>query len=371
MSWLRNHLRHYTVPGIKAIIDAHKKKGVPIKKAVHSYGSSYGYGFNQDSSDAQVSVTADMIGPPIGMRSSKDAVCSEAGYVLAALESFGVINDLEPETIQAIKTLKTEFFITNSRYELTNSSKTDVSKEDQIHNIIKKSFYSLRRIVEKDPLRRLVLTGRDVWLWEVMARKKNVPTIFDPRVSRKVASNIQFDALVKTWHIDSSTIIFDTGFAGSIYDAICRSASKVQNKDIKGINLMLSTNCKDADGTSQQLYPNHKNARAKALAIEYLPKYQKSGTVKDGQIVQYLADLDEFVKAAALTIWFWHHESPKWIDQGGTRCKGPSCPGCKCCKLWRKDVDKEASVIDEQPTLKWPTLKWLEKMSYWAKKEAL
>ena len=61
----------------------------------------------------------------------------------------------------------------------------------------------------------------------------------------------------------------------------------------------------------RQIFRTHTGSRAKALAFEYLAKYQCSGKSRDGQPYQELASLEEFIKAALLTIWLWYHVSPQ------------------------------------------------------------
>ena len=191
-----------------------------------------------------------------------------------------------------------------------------------LHTIVKNSLKSLRRILKK-PGRRLLLPGRDVWLWSVLAHKMNIPHMFDARISRLVArDHVVLKEIADGWRLTQNTIVFDTGFAGSIYNHICQATGK------KPINLMLSTL-----RSGEQLWPTHKGARGKALTIEKLPKYQKTGTLRDGRATQWLANLEEYIQAAILTIWFWYHESPAWIPQGD-RCKVIGCR-CKSCNLWR------------------------------------
>lgn len=302
------------MPGVKLLVDS----GAKIEASKYSHLDDY---------STRLSLQDGKFGGPISLRPSKECTVPEAGYLWTAIQSFG-LKLPEPE-IQALKTLKIGHLLDEkcSRYKVG-----EVSQEDVIHSIVKNSFKTLRRILENDTRKRLILPGRDVWLWEVMARKKNVPTLFDARVSRLLKDHASFKQVVEGWKIDQHTIIFDTGFAGSIYEAICRAAG------VRCHSLMLSTERVNGQGQKEQLYPNHKGSRSKALAIEYLPKYQCSGTIRDGAPVQYLAPLLEFIRTAILTIWFWHHQSPKWVDQGKPKCKASECPGCRSCALWRKGV---------------------------------
>ncbi len=290
MSWIHNHTRHYIVPGLFAIAAAHRKLN-PDQR----------FWSMQDVNVVDRPRTVRNIRPARGPKTK------ELGMIWAALTSIGYDQYLS-------STMKHDLWMMPS------------PAEEKTHTIVKNSFRALRRILRKNPRRKLILPGRDVWLWSVMCHKKGIDHIFDPRISRMVArDSVALKRIVNMWKLNKHTIIFDTGFAGSIYERICAVSKQ------RCINLMLSTG---RDG--EQIFPNHKGARGKALGIEYLPKYQKTGTVRREAAVQWLAPIDGFLRAAILTIWFWYHESPAWINQGGERCRVVDCY-CRSCKLW-KDV---------------------------------
>jgi len=72
-----------------------------------------------------------------------------------------------------------------------------------------------------------------------------------------------------------------------------------------------------------QLFPQRKKARNEALDTEYLPKYFKSGLIKDGEVKQFLSEPQEIVLAAILTSDIWrgvkHGRNAKGkISKGGT-----------------------------------------------------
>jgi hypothetical protein len=114
---------------------------------------------------------------------------------------------------------------------------------------------------------------------------------------------------MSNWPIDlDRSLVFDTGFSGTIWAAICRVSQKSPQL------LLLSG--------KNQIFPKHSGSRQKALAIEYMPKYWQSGRVEDDAPAQYLSRLDEFVKAAILTIWLWHHVSPRRVHK--RRVTGPN-----------------------------------------------
>jgi hypothetical protein len=115
--------------------------------------------------------------------------------------------------------------------------------------------------------------------------------------------------IMREWGSLEDALVFDTGFAGSIHRALCRASGMELG------NLMLSTSLTNPDGKSCQIFPSHQGARAKALSIEYLPKYYRTGTVRDGEPVQFLSDLGEFLRAALLTVWIWKYKSSRFIPR--------------------------------------------------------
>jgi hypothetical protein len=185
-----------------------------------------------------------------------------------------------------------------------------VEGADVLHSFVLNSVKTLKRRTHKQAT--VVYPGRDVWCWEVLSRKLGQPSIFDSRVSRDVAGHEEAlkkamaDWAVPDWN---RTILFDSGYAGTVPRAIGKAAG-LQNINV----LMLS-----AMKSEEQIFPSHAKARRKALACEYLAKYQKRSVVRDGAPYQELADLQEFIKAALLTIWLWHHVSParlpSWKDR--------------------------------------------------------
>lgn len=139
----------------------------------------------------------------------------------------------------------------------------------------------------------ILLPGRDVWIFEVLARRENYPTKFIPQCSRLALEYIKIDNA-------EDYFLLDTGFAGSIPKGL-------------GIveNILLSSNMKNP---TTQVFPKRTGARHLALRIEGLPKYWKSGIklVETPCVKQELADLDQFRKAAILTQQVYCDSSPKF-----------------------------------------------------------
>jgi hypothetical protein len=307
MSWLRNHIRCFVVPGLKALA---KARGPLYKPALWSSWLDY-------SPKEEASILASDVRPlNISLRPSKKCKYTEAGLVYSAVCSFfrdvpgpstpgGSINrnSFREQALEILRECDAQHFLPNRSGIVPAGS--NYKAEDVIHSILKSSWRSLKEITQG---KTIILPGRDVWPWEVLARRNNYPTIYDPRISRILCSHKEvLRKICKEWDVDfGEVIIFDTGFAGSIPAAI---------SDVVGTKvrfLMLSSNRRDG---WTQLFPNHRGSRSKVLCIEYFPKYFKTGTVDNGQPVQYLSYPLDFVKTAAFTIWLWYHRSPRFIKQ--------------------------------------------------------
>jgi hypothetical protein len=150
----------------------------------------------------------------------------------------------------------------------------------------------------------ILLAGRDVFVFEVLARREHFPTTFRPDISRHTVSKVKEDY--------SGYFLFDTGFAGSIPKGLSignyTMASSLKNRVSNRGLLKTETN---------QAFPRMKGARSLALKIEYTPKYWKAGYWRDETgISQVFTDPDEFLRAAHLTIEIFTDSSPRLSTLG-------------------------------------------------------
>jgi hypothetical protein len=281
MSFLRNHLRHFVLPGIYTL--------------AHSRGKT---------------ITALDIKPrDKEVRPSTDCKFVEAGMLYAVVSSVlkkgDPVREIALGLCRQIGQAKDAEFV----YEIDKrggikglgEGYNGVEGSDVLHSMLCNSMRRLKRKMRRSG--QLLLPGRDVWSWEVLARKLAVDSTYDPRVSRAVASSpTAIESCINDWKIQnwSDVLFFDTGFSGSIPRAIAGSLG------LTSINMLLLSSYDE----KAQIFRTHTGSRKKALAFEYLAKYFQSGTTRDGKPYQALADLDEFIKAALLTIWLWHHVSP-------------------------------------------------------------
>lgn len=161
--------------------------------------------------------------------------------------------------------------------------------------VIKNTWRSIKKAAKR---RQILLPGRDVFIWEILARRENYPTVFIPECSRLTVNALakQLGPAIR------SCYLFDTGFAGSIPNAL---KSKQFN--------MLSHH--DRLG-KVQIFPRLTFSRGLALKIEKTPKYWSTGRLgPEKEIVQEQSDIFEFARAARLTIEIYKDSSSKFVNK--------------------------------------------------------
>lgn len=163
--------------------------------------------------------------------------------------------------------------------------------------VIKNTWRSVKKAA-KD--KTILLAGRDVFIFEILAKREGYPTVFMPECSRMTARHLKIP------NVDDF-FLFDTGFIGSIPRGL----------GIKDFSLMSYAQNKWADGINPtvQVFPRLTHSRGLALKIEQTPKYWESGRLGiDDEIVQPVSKIAEFVNAARLTISIYKSSSPKFIS---------------------------------------------------------
>ncbi len=315
MNWLETHLREFVFPMLKLYAKQ--------KKDCHTQGSEW-------TNENPVSLGS-LLRTKLGMGAQHDLKCPpreeivpvvseirpgnlgldlpvEAKMLYTALSSYGLIKDVSWHVNAILNPdlnakSPTKWQLAGSR-PLTKIN-LSYSNEDHAHWYLKTCVKSIRTRL-KGSERQVVLLGRDVWMVSVLCHKHGIPHVYDPRISRGVAGSELMKGILPEYNLRKGDILFDTGFAGSIHKAV------TNHSGMELENVMISAHSKD-----NQLFPNSGIARNYALFFEYLPKYFESGTTKDGEVVQYMADFTEFVEAAMGTIWAWHHESPSIMVSDG------------------------------------------------------
>jgi hypothetical protein len=58
----------------------------------------------------------------------------------------------------------------------------------------------------------ILFPGRDTWVWEVLARRENYPTVFRPDISATTCAHVKDDY--------SNYLVLDTGYSGSVPKAL-------------------------------------------------------------------------------------------------------------------------------------------------------
>ena len=240
------------------------------------------------------------------IRPASNCKYEEAGLLFSAVSSMMSKSSKEKEKLLAMCRTLDGTDLTGCRTQELGA-RFDVPPGDVMHSIIWNSLRKLRKLIRRHGA-VLVLPGRDVWAWEVIARQRRLRSIYDSRISRTVADHHPaLRKVIGEWGVPDmdGTLVFDTGFAGSIHRNICQATQK--NPKI----MLLSANESLRD---RQVFPGHTGSRSKALAIEYFPKYLQRATVHGDDPYQAISTIEEFIKTALLTIWLWYHVSPKHIE---------------------------------------------------------
>jgi len=159
-------------------------------------------------------------------------------------------------------------------------------------SVIKNIWRSVKRSCGK---KVLILPGRDVFIFEILARRENFNTIFLPGCSRQSVEYFK-------GRIPHESYIFDTGFVGSI--PRCLGLGETDYKMISAANRSNNT----------QVFKNLSGSRSLALKIEKTPKYWQSGRIIEGKLVLDLNNLEEFKQAALLTIQIYKDSSPAFVE---------------------------------------------------------
>lgn len=200
---------------------------------------------------------------------------------------------------------------------------------------------SIRSMKAKAGGARIILPGRDAFLWHMMLEKIGYPNLYDPRISRAVASlhrkpfpqvgwdqkgsySEEFIKILNSWNLRPDDYIIDTGFMGTIPKAI-NAASNMNlrwsmlsadssvlgysggGKSWSGRKIPIVREEKYKTEYDKQIFPNHKGSRELALKIEGLPKYQESARLSEnGKIIQDASNRVSIMMAALFTIRAWY-----------------------------------------------------------------
>lgn len=322
MTWIEKYTREFAIPALYALMKAERayiaanpdngKRDIktpfpPPRSLWYTTGTShppFGGGNGKDTGVQMADIKPMEMAKSIRPMTSFGSEYPEVNLIWSAITSFGRTSWLGLEDQNNLKTLNKDWLAPTSMYSIGSDKFTWAHVA---HSIVKNSWRSLAARADG---RTIILPGRDVWAWYVIAQKSGYKyrVVYDPRVSRGVKDHTDvLMSIINSWGVDlNQCVVFDTGFAGSIYNAIVRASGR------KPINVMLSTEIKE-DGESCQIFPKHTNSRAKALAIEYLPKPCDTARVRGNTVYQPLVKPVWFIKAVALTIFMWYFESPAWI----------------------------------------------------------
>jgi hypothetical protein len=183
-------------------------------------------------------------------------------------------------------------------------------KQEEL-TVIKNSWRSVKRAAKKSGKETILLAGRDVFIYEILARRENYPTKFMPEISRATVNHITIENL-------EDYFLFDTGFVGSIPKNLGTENFSLLSY---AMNRFLSPSALNRisvqNPETKQVFPRLSFSRGLALKIEKTPKYWESarpaGPMHEVEVIQPLSKREEFIAAARLTIEIYTNSSPKFI----------------------------------------------------------
>ncbi len=179
--------------------------------------------------------------------------------------------------------------------------------------VIKNIWRATKKNAKGKPI---LLAGRDVFIFEVLARREDYPTTFIPECSRMTAR-----VLAEKIPNVKDYFLFDTGFVGSIpralgiedFTLLSFSRPFITYGDLRNEQKLREY---EAGNVRKQIFPRMSFSRGLALKIEVTPKYWESGRIgNDGEVLQPFSNSIEFEKAAQLTIEIYKDSSPKFVTK--------------------------------------------------------
>lgn len=156
--------------------------------------------------------------------------------------------------------------------------------------IIKNTWRSAKAKAEN---KTILLAGRDVFIYEILARRENYPTLFLPECSRHTVSYIKLPP--------GDFFLIDTGFVGTIPRML-------------GLDSFSLLSYIDRFNKEKQIFPKMSGSRSLALKIERTPKYWGAGYERDKKVLQDYSKREEFIQAALLTREVYTNSSPSFVN---------------------------------------------------------
>lgn len=151
---------------------------------------------------------------------------------------------------------------------------------------VKNAWRSVKKVCGD---RQLVLTGRDTYTFEILARREGYHTLYLPECSRLTYQDVKIPDV-------GDSLFFDVGYVGTI--------PKFFGADY----ILMSEYLEDV---TKQVFPKLATSRELSIHVgDRTPKYWKRAKLVEGRIVQEYAELDEFERAAQLTIEVYTDSTP-------------------------------------------------------------
>jgi len=138
-----------------------------------------------------------------------------------------------------------------------------------------KNMWRSAKCAARDLNKPILLAGRDVFVFEILARREGYPTTFRPDISRLTVKHVAEDY--------TNYFLFDTGFMGSISKGLgiehytMASSNRAGNLGLDSFSYLRRKRTHSIITEDVlQVFPRLKGARSLALKIERTPKYWKT-----------------------------------------------------------------------------------------------
>lgn len=204
-------------------------------------------------------------------------------------------------------------FITHS----ANRLNSHYSNFDGVHAVVKNALKAASK--ELGPRGKFLFLGRDAWWFAVIAEQLGYPYYYNSSFSRGVSGSEQAAEIIHGVAKEGD-IFYDTGFMGSVWtNLLAGVADKYGVSEARKYGnwvtvKLLSHHTRNPE---VQSFSSFALSRNYALALEYLPKLNKTGRMQTDPkpaIVQETHDRIQIISFALATMAFYLNKSPKFIE---------------------------------------------------------
>lgn len=189
----------------------------------------------------------------------------------------------------------------------------DVDSLTTLRTVIK----NFLRSINSEGFESMLFLGRDAWWFAVVAQRLSYNYVYDSTMSRIVANSPEGAkrfgvCLAQSMAYSKDCVFVDTGFEGSIMRQLTRHNPSYSDIAIR----LFSASDRVITKHHAQPFISFALSRNYALAMEYFPKINMTGRVKEGAIEQIVNPvLENVVIWYAMSVWFYFAETPNFVKR--------------------------------------------------------